>query len=242
MPSSTLTPTIDPQIIERVKYEEEQPEISTRASFRVAKAIGSYVPPNKSNTAAAEAEAVETSNYASLDSDEFSNISRRPYIKENSQEVVEWSSTQSPAYERNRNVNNELRTRTSPSNMLMRQDGPNGTGGFIPGGVKRDSRITWVLTTSRTPIRRRNEETSAAEIIRNFSTSVQEEEKDLTVLPLRVEGARFKLVVNRTRTIVADGVDGITRTFNGSEDIEIDQEVAEPRLSATAASILQGKH
>ncbi|XP_043288601.1 uncharacterized protein [Venturia canescens] len=111
-------------------------------------------------------------------------------------------------------------------------------------GGENDSQITWLLTTSKTPERRKKKNdnpTGRSEALKNFSSKSRDQEnKDLTVLPLRIEGARIKLVVNSTRSITTVNRQHFTtRTFNGSEDIEIDQELAEPRLSATAASILQ---
>lgn len=105
---------------------------------------------------------------------------------------------------------------------------------------RKDTRITWLLTTLR-PVRRRTEEVEE-EIEEKFTDLSATEVRDLTVLPLRLEETRFKLVVNRSRTINGDTdtVSFSSRTFNGSEDIEIDQELAEPRIaSATASPVVQ---
>ncbi|XP_008554794.1 uncharacterized protein LOC103576375 [Microplitis demolitor] len=95
---------------------------------------------------------------------------------------------------------------------------------------RKDTRITWILTTVRPPTRRKSDDEEPESKFQNFSTT---EEKDLTVLPLRLE-ERIKLVVNRTQVTTGDdnGTIFSTGIFNSSEDIEIDQELAEPRVSS----------
>ncbi|CAD6239467.1 GSCOCG00008702001-RA-CDS [Cotesia congregata] len=95
---------------------------------------------------------------------------------------------------------------------------------------RKDTRITWILTTSR-PLTRQNHEEKSGDLFPNLSTT---EKKDLTVLPLRLEERRIKLIVNRTQITTGDNDETLlnTRIFNSSEDIEIDQELAEPRVSS----------
>lgn len=95
---------------------------------------------------------------------------------------------------------------------------------------RKDTRITWILTTSR-PLIRQNHEEKSGDLFPNLSTT---EKKDLTVLPLRLEERRIKFVVNRTQITTGDNNETLfsTRISNSSEDIEIDQELAEPRVSS----------
>ncbi|KAK0098835.1 hypothetical protein PV326_002466 [Microctonus aethiopoides] len=101
---------------------------------------------------------------------------------------------------------------------------------------RKDTRITWIWTTTRPLTRQRSNTDGINDKLHNLD---KEEEKDLTVLPLRLE-ERIKVTVNKTRTFTTDDEIDLfsTRTINGSEDIEIDQ-VAEPRMSSvTSAPIL----
>ncbi|XP_074111754.1 LOW QUALITY PROTEIN: uncharacterized protein LOC141535616 [Cotesia typhae] len=95
---------------------------------------------------------------------------------------------------------------------------------------RKDTRITWILTTSR-PLIRQNHEEKSGDLFPNLSTT---EKKDLTVLPLRLEERRIKFIVNRTQITTGDNNEMLfsTRISNSSEDIEIDQELAEPRVSS----------
>lgn len=116
--------------------------------------------------------------------------------------------------------------------------------------TKKDSKVTWILTTSKSSGRskydqeeRYNQSSGAA---RNVSF---DEAEDLTVLPLQEEMNKADLSLNRTRpsletSLSAAGVAGnaAIRTFNRSEDeVEIDEEVAQTQHFATAASILEGE-
>ncbi|KAH0554388.1 uncharacterized protein LOC123263390 [Cotesia glomerata] len=95
---------------------------------------------------------------------------------------------------------------------------------------RKDTRITWILTTSR-PLIRQNHEEKSGDLFSNLSTT---EKKDLTVLPLKLEERRIKFIVNRTQITTGDNNETLfsTRISNSSEDIEIDQELAEPRVSS----------
>lgn len=115
--------------------------------------------------------------------------------------------------------------------------------------TKKDSKVTWILTTSKSSGRpkydqeeRYNQSSGAS---RNNSF---DEIEDLTVLPLQEEMNKADLSLNRTRSsltsLSAAGVVGnaAIRTFNQSEDeVEIDEEVAQTQHFATAASILEGE-
>lgn len=112
--------------------------------------------------------------------------------------------------------------------------------------TKKDSKITWILTTSKSSGRSKYEEryNQSSGAGRNVSF---DEIEDLTVLPLQEEMAKIDLSLNRTRSspitsLSAAGVAGnlAIRTFNRSEDeSEIDEEVAQTQHFATAASVLE---
>lgn len=114
--------------------------------------------------------------------------------------------------------------------------------------TKKDSKITWILTTSKSSGRSKYEEryNQSSGAGRNVSF---DEIEDLTVLPLQEEMAKIDLSLNRTRSspitsLSAAGVAGnlAIRTFNRSEDeSEIDEEVAQTQHFATAASVLEGE-
>ncbi|XP_015440472.1 PREDICTED: uncharacterized protein LOC107195191 [Dufourea novaeangliae] len=119
--------------------------------------------------------------------------------------------------------------------------------------TKKDSKITWILTTNKTVRSKyeQEEKVEEEEMIGNRNDSVDFVE-DLTVLPLQEEVSRIRLVLNKTKssTLLSSssssslasssaGASGI-RTFNRSDDdVEIDEELVEPQLFATAASILE---
>lgn len=113
--------------------------------------------------------------------------------------------------------------------------------------TKKDSKITWILTTSKSSSGRskydQEERYNQSSGGRNVSF---DEVEDLTVLPLQEEMIRVDLS-NRTRSshvtsLSAAGVasNAAIRTFNRSDDeIEIDEEIAQTQHLATAASILE---
>lgn len=115
--------------------------------------------------------------------------------------------------------------------------------------AKKDSKITWILTSNKTA-RSKYEQGERVEENGNRNGSVEIVE-DLTVLPLQEEVSRIRLVLNKTKSSAllsassaslasSAGASGI-RTFNRSDDdVEIDEELVEPQLFATAASILEG--
>lgn len=115
--------------------------------------------------------------------------------------------------------------------------------------MKKDSKITWILTTNKSLGRPKyeQEERNLSNVgSRNISF---EEVEDLTVLPLQDEMSRVNLTLNGTRSSfvtslsAAEATDNAAiRTFNRSEDeVEIDEEVAQTQHFATVAPILEGK-
>lgn len=114
--------------------------------------------------------------------------------------------------------------------------------------TKKDSKITWILTTSKSGRSKYDQEErynqSSSGVSRNVSF---DEVEDLTVLPLQEEITKIDLSLNKTRSspITSLSVAGVAsnaaiRTFNRSEDeSEIDEEVAQTQHFATAASILE---
>ncbi|XP_076291199.1 uncharacterized protein LOC143214273 isoform X2 [Lasioglossum baleicum] len=114
--------------------------------------------------------------------------------------------------------------------------------------TKKDSKITWILTSNKTA-RSKYEQEERLEENGNRNSSVDFVE-DLTVLPLQEEVSRIRLVLNKTKSSTllsasssslasSAGASGI-RTFNRSDDdFEIDEELVKPQLFATAASILE---
>lgn len=114
--------------------------------------------------------------------------------------------------------------------------------------TKKDSKITWILTTNKTGGRSKYEQEEKVEENGNRNGS-NDQVENLTVLPLQEEVSRIRLVLNKTKSSPflsssssslssAVGNSGI-RTFNRSDDVEIDEELVEPQLFATAASILE---
>ncbi|XP_043466478.1 uncharacterized protein LOC122501232 [Leptopilina heterotoma] len=100
-------------------------------------------------------------------------------------------------------------------------------------GVKKDSKISWILTSNKTSRTKYGDE-KTSEVVRNFSTS---EYESLTVLPLQ-EG--FKLVVNN-KSNPFSATSGKLRTVNVSEDLLVEEDLTAPQLIATASSILDAE-
>ncbi|XP_014481044.1 PREDICTED: uncharacterized protein LOC106747723 [Dinoponera quadriceps] len=98
--------------------------------------------------------------------------------------------------------------------------------------TKKDSKVTWILTTNKSGRSKYDQEE------RNQSSGRNEEVEDLTVLPLQEEMS--DLMLNRTRSALVTSVGGnaAIRTFNRSED-DVEIEVAQTQHFATAASILE---
>lgn len=207
------------------KYTTEQ---TTRPSMRLAKAINTYQPSMKRNSV----------RFVDPPMFRLANTSRSTKKTQDNLQFASESRTISPHLFHS---NNERTTKFLKSQSQLQNDDDNDNEDFRTGTQifqsKKDTKITWIMTTDKPLIKRK--ESRDDKNIKNYS--LIEEEKDLTVLPLRLE-EHFKLIVNRTRTITTGDTDTdlfSTRTFNGSEDIEIEQELAEPRISsATAVPIL----
>lgn len=118
--------------------------------------------------------------------------------------------------------------------------------------VKKDSKITWILTTNKTGGRSKYEQEEKIDENGNRNDTTLDQVEDLTVLPLQEEVSRIRLVLNKTKSSSllssssssslssSAGNSGI-KTFNRSDDVEIndDDDFVEPQF-ATAASILEG--
>ncbi|XP_003251558.1 uncharacterized protein LOC100578709 isoform X1 [Apis mellifera] len=117
--------------------------------------------------------------------------------------------------------------------------------------VKKDSKITWILTTNKTGGRSKYEQEEKIDENGNRNDTTLDQVEDLTVLPLQEEVSRIRLVLNKTKSSSllssssssslssSAGNSGI-KTFNRSDDVEIndDDDFVEPQF-ATAASILE---
>lgn len=206
-----------------------------RPSFRVAKAIGLYPQTNTAVVPDRQQQSVTTiGDPLSL---ETRGSTAGPGIHETVESSfrgnvtnVESFSTQTPPQRATENVVDRIRNSTT----------------------KKDSKITWILATNKSSGRSkyiqeaRNQSSGA---IRNISL---EEVEDLTVLPLQEEMSKVDLMLtNRTKsTFVSTSLSAVDTasgnvavgTFNRSDDeVEIDEEIAQPQHFATAASILEGK-
>lgn len=121
--------------------------------------------------------------------------------------------------------------------------------------VKKNSKITWILTTNKTGGRSKYEQEEKIDENRNRNDTTLDQVEDLTVLPLQEEVSRIRLVLNKTKSSSllssssssslssSAGNSGI-KTFNRSDDVEIndDDDFVESQLFATAASILEGNN
>lgn len=121
--------------------------------------------------------------------------------------------------------------------------------------VKKNSKITWILTTNKTGGRSKYEQEEKIDENGNRNDTTLDQVEDLTVLPLQEEVSRIRLVLNKTKSSSllssssssslssSAGNSGI-KTFNRSDDVEIndDDDFVESQLFATAASILEGNN
>lgn len=119
--------------------------------------------------------------------------------------------------------------------------------------VKKDSKITWILTTNKTGGRSKYEQEEKIDENGNRNDTTLDQVEDLTVLPLQEEVSRIRLVLNKTKSssllssssssLSSSAGSSSIKTFNRSDDVEInddDDDFVEPQLFATAASILEG--
>jgi len=200
---------------------------STRPSFRIAKAIGLYP---QTNTAVIPDRQQFVTTIASLLLERGGTVSGTSI-----HETVGLSF---------RNISN-----VEPLGTTTPQRAAENVERIRNSTTKKDSKITWILTTNKSSGRPKydQEERNQSNVAsRNISF---EEVEDLTVLPLQEEMSKVDLMLNRTRSsfvtsLSAAGTvsNAAIRTFNRSEDeVEIDEEVAQTQHFATAASILEGK-
>ncbi|XP_015127475.1 uncharacterized protein LOC107048678 [Diachasma alloeum] len=236
LPSTTEDPHLerDSSLSWRAITVRMTSEPPIRSSMRIAKAISSYEPSIKVNSVGLAGPVVRRQSFnASKLLKKIQMVPVSPLPISTHFPIPE---VQRPSFNLVRNLQQDFGEGSFRGNEEIFQKRKDQSWEILPSPVK-DTRLTWLLTTLR-PVRRRTEEVDEEEIEEKFSNLSTVEERDLTVLPLRLEETRFKLVVNRSRTINGDTdtVSFSSRTFNGSEDIEIDQELAEPRIASATAS------
>ncbi|XP_029048357.2 uncharacterized protein LOC114878574 isoform X2 [Osmia bicornis bicornis] len=232
VPSSTSEPRS--QVQDRLS-SESTPDIASidtdspeaRQNLRVAKAIGLHPPTNA---------AVIFDRQSSTIS---SNMEVGLSVVETSTELVD--------EEYHGNVSNAVNLDTVK--VLTAERATESTDRARGPSTKKDSKITWILTTNKAGVRSKYEQEEKVEENGNRNGS-NDQVEDLTVLPLQEEVSRIRLVLNKTKSSsflsssssslsASVGSSGI-KTFNRSDDVEIDEELVEPQLFATAASILEG--
>ena len=240
VPSSTTEPRAG-QVQDRLSLQTtseiasvdtDRPEES-RTSFRVAKAIGLHPPTH----AAAMFDRESTTTMLSTPGEARGNA------------VGTSANPAEQMYQRNANVTAAVPQRT-PDNA----DRPRNP------AAKKDTKITWILTASKSGRSKYEQQEEKVEEKGNRNGSADQVE-DLTVLPLQEEVSRIRLVLNKTKTssflspslssssssssslsssLSSSAGGSSIRTFNRSDDdVEIDEEFIEPQLFATAASILE---
>ncbi|XP_017763415.1 PREDICTED: uncharacterized protein LOC108553143 isoform X2 [Eufriesea mexicana] len=231
VPSSTAEPRGQVQdhlnsepTSEITSIETERPE--TRQSFRVAKAIGLHPPTNTAVILDRQSSTISTSMEVETSAVETSTNPLEEYHG-NASNAVSLDSMKSFTPQRITDSVDRIR---NPA-------------------TKKDSKITWILTTNKTGGRSKYEQEEKVDENGNRNTSIDEVE-DLTVLPLQEEVSRIRLVLNKTKSSFlsssssssslsspADSAD--IRMFNRSDDVVINEKFIEPQLFATAASILE---
>ncbi|XP_034940276.1 uncharacterized protein [Chelonus insularis] len=197
--------------------ERLNPAAPTKASMRIAKAIDTYQPPVKGNIVGI------------ADPPMFRPSVNASKVLKNSHQSIRFNQDTNSS----RKFNPILQTTNvfwSGRSEVQREEQDDNYRTFEQFNQRRKGAIFYIYTTSKTPAKRREED------VEKFSSFSRDEENDLNVLPLKVEERKFKVVVNRTQ-VTKDMDEGSlsTKTFNTSEDIEIDQELAEPRVSAATA-------
>lgn len=232
LPSTTLDPVNQPSPrVTSLSFETEdiyRTSKSPKSSFRVAKAIGLYP---QTNTAVIGDRQQPVTTVASLP------LERGSTSGVNIHETIELSFRG--------NVSS-----VEPLGATTPQRATENVERIRSSTPKKDSKITWILTTNKSSIRSKydqEERNQSVSNVPNRNISFDEVE-DLTVLPLQEEMSKTDLMLNRTRSTfitslsAAGASNAAIRTFNQSEDdIEIDEEVAQTQHFATAASILEGK-
>ncbi|XP_020289519.1 uncharacterized protein LOC109857533 [Pseudomyrmex gracilis] len=230
LPSTTLDPVNQPSPrVTSLSFETEdiyRTSKSPKSSFRVAKAIGLYP---QTNTAVIGDRQQPVTTVASLP------LERGSTSGVNIHETIELSFRG--------NVSS-----VEPLGATTPQRATENVERIRSSTPKKDSKITWILTTNKSSIRSKydqEERNQSVSNVPNRNISFDEVE-DLTVLPLQEEMSKTDLMLNRTRSTfitslsAAGASNAAIRTFNQSEDdIEIDEEVAQTQHFATAASILE---
>lgn len=216
LPSTTSDPVNQPKATS--SSIEDTTSKSPRPSFRVAKAIGLYP---QTNTAVV------------LDRHPITTVTSAP---------LERASTAVEASIIRESVELSFRGNTSnvePAGTTVSQSVVESIERVRNTTAKKDSKITWILTTNKSGRPKYDQENQSS---RNVSF---EEVEDLTVLPLQDEMSKADLMLNRSAFMTSLSAAGnagnaAIRTFNRSEDdVEIDEEVTQH--FATAASILEGE-
>ncbi|XP_012151241.1 uncharacterized protein LOC100877818 isoform X2 [Megachile rotundata] len=224
VPSSTSEPRN--RVQDRLS-SESTPEISSvdtdspepRQNFRVAKAIGLHPPTN-------------TAVIFDRQSSTISAGMEGSSLVETSTELVE---------EYHGNTSNAVNL--DAIRVLTAERATETTNRVLRPATKKDSKITWILTTNKAGGRSKYEQEEKVEENGNRNGS-NDQVENLTVLPLQEEVSRIRLVLNKTKSSSSSSLSSAVgnsaiRTFNRSDDVEIDEELVEPQLFATAASILE---
>lgn len=218
----TSSSSIDTEDIHRTSSK------STRPSFRIAKAIGLY----PQGIGMLDRQAITT--FPSIQS-EHGRSTVQANIRETSFEL---------SFRENiSNIDN-----VEPVSTTTLQRSTENIDRIRNSTMKKDSKITWTLTTNKSGKIKYDQEnrTQLSDGPANRNVSLEEVE-DLTVLPLQEETSKDE-ILNRTRSsfitslsAVNDSSNAAIRTFNQSEEnVEIDEEVSQTQHFATAASIIEG--
>lgn len=214
---------------------------SSRQNLRVAKAIGIYP---QTNTAVFRD--THPTTVSSL-------LMERTMTPETISVSSSSSSSSSGSIRRLDNFHENVNTTgSSSSKFFAAQRAVNATDRMRSSANKKESKITWILTSNKTGRSKYDQEDKSQEPLnlgRINDTDTQDVE-DLTVLPLQEEIPRVKFVLNGTKSLSplssssslsslpGTGVT-VLETFNRSDDdVEVDEDF-EPQSFATAASILE---
>lgn len=239
MPSSTVEPRCQVQQdrlnsestskITSIETERSEP----RQSFRVAKAIGLHPSTNTAVILDRQSSTISTPVEMVASVVETSTNPMDIEYHGNASNAVSLDSTKSFTSQRVADTVDRIRN----------------------SAVKKNSKITWILTTNKTGGRSKYEQEEKIDENGNRNDTTLDQVEDLTVLPLQEEVSRIRLVLNKTKSSSllssssssslssSAGNSGI-KTFNRSDDVEIndDDDFVESQLFATAASILEGNN
>ncbi|KAK9298379.1 hypothetical protein QLX08_008281 [Tetragonisca angustula] len=236
VPSSTAEPR-GGQVQDRLSTESTSEVAATeserppdpRQSFRVAKAIGLHPPTN-----------------AAVTSDRQPSTASAPTEDYHGASVVETSTSPMDDYHGG-NASSAVNVDTARS--FTPPFHADGVDRVRNPATKKDSKITWILTTNKTGGRSKYEQQEGKVDENGNRNASADQVEDLTVLPLEEEVSRIRLVLNKTKSssLLSSSSSSFSssaggpslRTFNRSDDVEINEEFIEPQLFATAASILE---